>query len=105
MSGVNELDSQHRDALTGAVLRLLDTDLAVETYGQIIDGVPLYHVAHGQQGHRIYIGHPLERHNALCPGVVDAARQFRAEFSMETLKFDTKVGRHIYWIRYQFLVC
>lgn len=93
LGGVDELDSQHRDALTGAVRRLLDTDLAVETYGQIIDGLPLYHIARALQGHMIYASHPLERHNTLCPGVVDTARQFRTELRMETLRFDTKVGR------------
>lgn len=92
MSGVNELDSKHGDALTRAVVRLLGTDLAVEAYSQIIDGVPLCDVARGQQAHRVPIAHPLSSHIALCPGVVDIARQFSADFSMETLKFDTKVN-------------
>ncbi|KAK3297370.1 uncharacterized protein B0H64DRAFT_392019 [Chaetomium fimeti] len=91
LSGVDGLDLQHSDAITRAVLRLLDTELAVQTYGQIIDGVPLCDVARGQQGHRVYRGHPLENHNTLCPGVVDTVKQFRADFNMERLKFDTKL--------------
>lgn len=91
LSGVDVLDLQHRDAVTRAVLRLLDTEIARQTYSQIIDGVPLCSVARGVQHHRVLLGHPLERHVALCPGVVDTAMQFRADFSMETLKFDTKV--------------
>jgi hypothetical protein len=91
LSGVDELDSEHSDAITRAVLRLLDTQLAVQTYSQIIDGVPLCNVARGQQNHRVPLSHPLNNHVTLCPDVVDTARQFRADFSMETLKFDTKL--------------
>ncbi|KAK4128645.1 hypothetical protein N657DRAFT_667851 [Parathielavia appendiculata] len=91
MSGVDKLNSQHSDALTRAVLRLLDTDLAAQTYSQIIDGVPLCDVVRGQQAHRVILGHPLENHVTLCPGVVNTARQFRANFSIGTLKFDTKL--------------
>ena len=85
------LDVQHRDAVTRAVLRLLDTEIARQTYGQIIDGVPLCSVARGVQDHRVLLGHPLESHVVLCPGVVDTGIQLRAEFNMETLNFDTKV--------------
>ncbi|KAH6641037.1 hypothetical protein F5144DRAFT_505970 [Chaetomium tenue] len=91
LSGVEVLDAQHRDAVTRAVLRLLDTEIAAQTYSQIIDGVPLCGVARGAQDYRVLLGHPLESHVALCPGVVDTAIQFRADFSMETLKFDTKL--------------
>jgi hypothetical protein len=91
LSGVDVLDVEHRDAVTRAVFRLLDTEIAVQTYSQIIDGVPLCGVARGLQNHRVLLGHPLESHVTLCPDVADTAIQFKANFNMETLKFDTKV--------------
>jgi hypothetical protein len=93
LGGVDKLDFQHGDALTRAVLRLLDTDIAVEAYSQIIDGVPLCSVACAQQDHRVLIDHPLSSHVTLCPGVEDTARQFRADFRVKALKFDTKVNK------------
>ena len=99
LSGVDALDLQHGDAFTRAVLRVLDTELAVKTYSQIIDGVPLFDIAIGQQSHRVSLGHRLESHVTLCPDVADTAKQFRADFSMETLKLDTKVCETylLYW--------
>ena len=93
------LDVQHGDVLTRAVLRLLGTEIAVQTYSQIIDGVPLFGVARGQQKRLVPLAHPINSHVTLRPGVADIVKRFRAEFSMKTLKFDTKVNqaRLLYW--------
>jgi hypothetical protein len=92
MASVNQLDPPHHDAITPAVLRLIDTDLARKTYGQIIDGLPLCRVAYAQRGHRLRGEHPILRHVNLCPGVEEAAAKFRADFDLERLEFNPEVS-------------
>lgn len=92
-AAINNLDPLHRDAITAAVLRLLDTALARETFGQIIDGLPLCHIAYGQRGRRLRGEHPILRHVTLCPGVEEAAVRFRSDFEREMLAFKPEVGK------------
>ncbi|KAK4095899.1 hypothetical protein N658DRAFT_511676 [Parathielavia hyrcaniae] len=91
LGSVEKLDPLHRDAITTAVLRLLDTALARETFGQIIDGLPLCRIAYGQRGRRLYGEHPILRHVTLCPGVEEAADKFRSDLEMESLAFKNKL--------------
>jgi hypothetical protein len=91
-SSIKQLDSPHRDAITVAVFRLIDTAIARDTYGQIIDGLPVCRVAYAQRGRRLRGEHPILRHVTLCPGVEEAAAKFRAEFDMEMLEFDPEVS-------------
>jgi hypothetical protein len=69
------------------------TNPTAETYSQILDGLPLAQVATHQRYHQHWDVHPINRHVALCPGVEEAARNFRAKFEIDLLKFDTKVCR------------
>ena len=92
-ASVEKLDPLHRDAITAAVLKVLDTALARETFGQIIDGLPLCRIAYGQRGRRLRGEHPILRHDTLCPGVEEAAVKFRSDFEMEMLAFNPEVRK------------
>jgi hypothetical protein len=92
-ASVERLDPLHRDAITVAVLRLFDTALACETFGQIIDGLPLCRVAYAQRGHRLRGEHPILHHVKLCPGAEETVAKFLSDFEMEKMEFNAKVGK------------
>jgi hypothetical protein len=55
---IESLDGQHRDIFTRAVTNVLSTDIAVLTYAQIIDGLPLTDVAQDTSGGGLPDMHP-----------------------------------------------
>jgi hypothetical protein len=61
---VKALDAHHHDILNCAVLRILDTNPAAETYTQILDGLPVAQVANDQRYHQLWDVHPISRHVA-----------------------------------------
>lgn len=88
-----DLDGDHRSLLVRAIMKILATEIAETTYAQIIDGLPIADVVDDCQDppygeHPIYQAHP-----ELCPGILDKAREFRAEFRPEALTFNARVGR------------
>ncbi|KAK4033627.1 hypothetical protein C8A01DRAFT_19463, partial [Parachaetomium inaequale] len=64
---------------------VLGPDLALETYSQIIDGLPLASVAFDKYGQRCPRPHPIARHTSLCPGSLETAHEFLSVFSIDTL--------------------
>lgn len=86
------LDDSHCSALRKAITNVLDTDLADATFAQIIDGLPTKDVAWDRRGHRLRASHPLDDHKELCPGVVDQLHVIKAEFQINSLKFDHSVS-------------
>ncbi|KAK7752550.1 hypothetical protein SLS62_005518 [Diatrype stigma] len=76
---IENLDHEHRNAFSNAVHRVLSTDIAVETYAQIIDGVPLCEVAWDRYEHRLHQQHPINSHVELCPGALETAKSMRDE--------------------------
>lgn len=88
-----DLDGEHRQLLERAISRILFTELAEVTYAQIIDGLPIADVAYDSRGPP-HGGHPIDGgHEELCPGMLDKARQFRADFQPDVLVFNSKVRR------------
>jgi hypothetical protein len=85
-------DGQHRRILDRAIRNVLGTDLAMETYSQIIDGLPLSSVAFDIYGPGLASSHPIARHTSLCPGVMEIAREFLSESAVGKLDFDSKVS-------------
>ncbi len=75
--------------------RVLSTGLALETYAQIIDGVPLREVARDRYEHRLRKDHPINSHAELFPGALETATCMRDEVDIRSLTFDTKVGPSI----------
>ncbi|KAH6627230.1 hypothetical protein B0J18DRAFT_426838 [Chaetomium sp. MPI-SDFR-AT-0129] len=93
MAALDSLLDKHRDFLDRAVQNVLRTERALDTYGQIADGLPLASVAydHYRQG-RFYLDHPISRHTSLCPGARDTAQDFLCEFvDLGMLNFDVEL--------------
>jgi hypothetical protein len=88
---IADLDGEHRQLLVRAIERVLTTELAETTYAQIIDGLPIGDVAYDTRTPP-YKGHPISHaHEELCPGMLDKAREFRAQIQPEVLQFDAQV--------------
>ncbi|KAI1867949.1 hypothetical protein JX265_004003 [Neoarthrinium moseri] len=85
------LDPEHLDALNDAIHRVLNTDLALETYAQVIDGLPLCDVAWDRYQHRLYREHPISSHVNLCPGSLEMASSMRDDVDLSSLSFDNRL--------------
>ncbi|KAH8194167.1 hypothetical protein TruAng_011668 [Truncatella angustata] len=81
------LDVPHREAFSLAINNILSTDLALTTYAQIIDGLPTSDVAWDQYSSKLHRRHPINDHVALCSGVLEKAKEFRADLDLEALRF------------------
>jgi hypothetical protein len=87
------LDQQYRDLSDSAVRNVLATDLALQTYAHITEGLPLYNVVSDQYRHRsAWSYHPVARHTSLCPGATETAQDFLSEVTIGTLSFDDEVS-------------
>lgn len=86
-SDISRLDPLHRSALEQAISNILNTDLALTTYAQIIDGLPLKSVAWDRIRHKLQAAHPITHHTQLCPGAMDRIKTIKASFRVESLKF------------------
>ena len=84
------LDEEHVEAINRAVHNVLATELALETYMQIIDGLTLSEVA-WESTRNIEHDHPINSHVALCNGVAEKARKIQRDFELDILKFKPEV--------------
>jgi hypothetical protein len=85
------LEEKHHDIFFRALSKVLSTEIAELTFAQIVDGLPLPQVADDtyDNGGSLSHIHPLyTKHTQLCPGVLETARQFRANFDPHILQFD-----------------
>ncbi|KAK3903105.1 hypothetical protein C8A05DRAFT_43624 [Staphylotrichum tortipilum] len=90
-----DLDGAHYDLLVRAISRVLFTEIAEITYAQIIDGLPIADVADDTPC-PIYGNHTIfEVHEELCPGMLDKAREFRAQFQPEIMTFIVLTHLHL----------
>ena len=87
-SSIRDVDVEHYGAFTTALARLLRTSIAEHTYAEIIDGIPTADTWYAYDGLRHDI---IEAHRELCPGILEAAREFRTNLRPETLAFDSAV--------------
>lgn len=74
------LDNAHQQALNRAVKNIISSPVAEETFAQIVDGLPLRHVALGNRRHQVLRGDPIDNHPELCSGALEKAREFQARF-------------------------
>jgi len=88
---INKLDAMHRDILIRAINNVLATELAISTYAQIIDGLPIADVAWDQRSPGLWGDHPLDGHEELCPGALDKAREVCPQWDPVMLAFSPKV--------------
>ncbi|KAK0670277.1 hypothetical protein QBC41DRAFT_390009, partial [Cercophora samala] len=91
-SPIDRLDAEHRSYLVRAINNVLSTQLALFTYAQIIDGLPIGDVAWDQRDPPLEGDHPLAtEHEELCPGAMEKAREVCPRWDTEMLRFNPKV--------------
>ena len=95
-SSIRDVDVEHYGAFTTALASLLRTSIAEQTYAEIIDGIPTADTWYAYDGLRHDI---IEAHHELCPGILEAAREFRANLRPENLSFDSTVRISKYYLR------
>lgn len=69
----------------------LHQTLALETYAQIVDGLPIRKVAWDQSHSLLEKRHPINHHLILCPEVLETTREIRDTFDIKTLSFNPKL--------------
>ncbi|KAH6651682.1 hypothetical protein BKA67DRAFT_537542 [Truncatella angustata] len=89
----DSLGPNHYNALSKAIHQVLTTDLAIETYAQIIDGLPLCDVAWNRYQHRLCQKHPINSHKSLCPGSIEKASSLKNSLDLSWLSYDDKLLR------------
>ncbi|KAG8163372.1 hypothetical protein KVR01_006669 [Diaporthe batatas] len=80
------LDDAHQQALDSAVMSIISTPIAEETFAQIVDGLPLRSVALGTQNRRVIRGDPIDNHPDMCPGALEKAREFQMRLNTRGLE-------------------
>jgi hypothetical protein len=84
----------HRRVLDKAIRNVLSTELAIFTYAQIIDGLPIADVAWDRRLPGIMGEHVIDEHEILCPGALEKAQECFENWQPSTLMFDPEVGRY-----------
>ncbi|RFN46003.1 hypothetical protein FIE12Z_9754 [Fusarium flagelliforme] len=74
VGNVDSLETQHRQAFENALMRVLNTEVAEETFAEIIDGLPT--AGSFSEFHWTPDTHPSRDHGELCPGMVERAHQY-----------------------------
>lgn len=90
-SAVELLDRSHYFSLQRAISNAVNTNLAVATYAQIIDGLPTEDVAWDRSRHQLEADHPLSDHVTLCPGVIDRLNSIKGDFQIGSLNFNSSL--------------
>ncbi|KAK4182116.1 hypothetical protein QBC35DRAFT_396605 [Podospora australis] len=85
--------TEHYEIFSRALKKVLSTDLALETYAQIIDGLPTADIAYDRRSPGLFGDHPIEEHEELCPGAVERAKEFRESFDISVLTLDPQLIR------------
>lgn len=73
------LDDDHQQVFSRAVRNITSTHLAIKTFAQIADGLPLRDVVLENDEGAIPDDDPVSDHVALCPGAWEAGKEFLAE--------------------------
>jgi hypothetical protein len=91
-TSADSLPAKHRSTFDRAVSNVLSLRIAEITYAQVLDGLPLADTA-ADNYHTITIPrkHPIWNHVALCPGVLQAIRDFHESWDSSILPFDCRV--------------
>jgi hypothetical protein len=90
-AGPGVLDAEHYEALSRALRNVLHTDLALDTYAQMIDGLPTERTARVEYSICQDARHVISQHQQICPGAEDKAIEFRDGFSVDDLEFSSEV--------------
>lgn len=89
---LGNLATDHLNIFRRALLRVLGSELAIETLAQIVDGLPIADVAWDKRHPGIFgDDHPIEAHASLCPGVKDKTSACLEQYDMHSLVFYPKL--------------
>ncbi|RBQ70338.1 hypothetical protein FVER14953_08852 [Fusarium verticillioides] len=81
------LDVEHLSAFERALRRILETDIAEQTYAEVLDGLPLSDSYLSFQYPQD--GHPALEHEELSEGARERVREFRSNLDISSLLFKT----------------
>lgn len=85
------LDTNHQSIFATTMANLLSTEVAEQTFAQIIDGLPLRNVAFSLRDTEYTTRDAVFAHVELCPGVLEKTRTFRDGFNPKAMKLKTDV--------------
>lgn len=86
---LENLTTDRLDIFHRTVSRTLGSELAIETFAQIVDGLPIADVAYDKRYPGIFgDDHPIEEHATLCPGVKEKACACLQQYDLNSLAFD-----------------
>jgi hypothetical protein len=89
---LENLTTDHLNIFRRGLLRMLDSELAVDTFAQIVDDLPIADIAWGKRHPGIFgDDHPIEAHVSLCPRVKDKTSACLKQCNQHTLVFDPKL--------------
>lgn len=91
---IQHLSPDHYHTLIQAITNVLSTQLAELTLAELCDGLPLWSTVRDMRGGQLLIySHPLSKHDSLCDGALEKARQFRDAFDPTSLSFHPYVRK------------
>ncbi|RFU31839.1 hypothetical protein B7463_g4506, partial [Scytalidium lignicola] len=87
MATVDLLDNNHLEIFSQALMNVLTTEVAEDTYAQIVDGLPTEESF--LDFHFYAEGHPVfeQNHTRLCGGSLKKVQKFRSSFDPTTIEF------------------
>lgn len=90
--GLDVLDEEHAQVFKRALRNILRTEVAEFTYAQILDGLPTEQSL--SDSYVFMEGHPVYelKHEEICEGYLEKAREFRSRFDASSLCVDESVG-------------
>jgi hypothetical protein len=92
---ISTLGTPHREVLACAVANILSSSAAKQTYGQIVDGLPLADVAWDRYAGCLCLHHPLlNEHKKLCSGVAEETEGLLSSFDLGSLLMPSEVREH-----------
>ncbi|KAI3400147.1 hypothetical protein diail_4379 [Diaporthe ilicicola] len=89
---LENLTTDHLNIFHRALLRVLGSEPAIDTFAQIVDGLPIADVAWDKRHPGIFgDDRPIEVHASLCPGVKDKTSACLKQHDLHSLVFDPKL--------------
>lgn len=92
MTFTDFIPGEHRDTLLRAITNVLNTEVALFTFAELVDGLPTSADCFDRRIPGIWGPHIMDHtHEELCDGATDKAREMLADFDPSILKFSPKV--------------
>ncbi|KAF5585299.1 hypothetical protein FPCIR_8380 [Fusarium pseudocircinatum] len=91
--GLDRLEGYHYESLSLALRNVLNTDIALMTYAQIIDGLPTADVVWDRYSATHELSHPIINHKTLCEGALEKVKGFREQFSIADVVVDLELEK------------